>query len=35
VKIHLKHTFEKTGVNGRYGLALEGLKGENRQCSSR
>jgi two-component system nitrate/nitrite response regulator NarL len=28
VKIHLKHIFEKTGVNGRYGLALDGLKGD-------
>ena len=27
VKIHLKHIFEKTGVRGRYGLALNGLKG--------
>jgi DNA-binding NarL/FixJ family response regulator len=26
VKIHLKHIFEKTGVQGRYGLALNGLK---------
>jgi DNA-binding NarL/FixJ family response regulator len=26
VKIHLKHVFEKTGVRGRYGLALSGLK---------
>jgi len=26
VKIHLKHIFEKTGVKGRYGLALSGLK---------
>jgi DNA-binding NarL/FixJ family response regulator len=26
VKIHLKHIFEKTGVRGRYGLALSGLK---------
>jgi two-component system, NarL family, nitrate/nitrite response regulator NarL len=26
VKIHLKHVFEKTGVRGRYGLALTGLK---------
>lgn len=25
VKIHLKHIFEKTGVRGRYGLALSGL----------
>jgi len=26
VKIHLKHIFEKTGVRGRYGLALSGIK---------
>jgi two-component system, NarL family, nitrate/nitrite response regulator NarL len=26
VKIHLKHIFEKTGIRGRYGLALCGLK---------
>jgi two-component system, NarL family, nitrate/nitrite response regulator NarL len=26
VKIHLKHIFEKTGVNGRYSLVLEGLR---------
>lgn len=26
VKIHLKHIFEKTGVHGRFGLALNGLK---------
>jgi DNA-binding NarL/FixJ family response regulator len=26
VKIHLKHIFEKTGVRGRYGLALTGLQ---------
>ena len=26
VKIHLKHVFEKTGVRGRYGLALSGMK---------
>lgn len=26
VKIHLKHIFEKTGVRGRYGLALHGLR---------
>lgn len=26
VKIHLKHVFEKTGIRGRYGLALSGLK---------
>jgi DNA-binding NarL/FixJ family response regulator len=26
VKIHLKHIFEKTGVRGRYGLALSGFQ---------
>jgi len=26
VKIHLKHIFEKTGIRGRYGLALSGLR---------
>lgn len=26
VKIHLKHIFEKTGIRGRYGLALGGLQ---------
>jgi DNA-binding CsgD family transcriptional regulator len=26
VKIHLKHIFEKTGMRGRYGLAISGLK---------
>lgn len=26
VKIHLKHIFEKTGIRGRYGLALSGLQ---------
>jgi two-component system nitrate/nitrite response regulator NarL len=26
VKIHLRHIFEKTGVRGRYGLALSGLQ---------
>ena len=26
VKIHLKHIFEKTGVRGRYGLALTALR---------
>jgi len=26
VKIHLKHIFEKTGVRGRYGLALHGMQ---------
>lgn len=25
-KIHLKHIFEKTGVRGRYGLALSGMR---------
>ncbi len=26
VKIHLKHIFEKTGVRGRHGLALKGMR---------
>jgi DNA-binding NarL/FixJ family response regulator len=26
VKIHLKHIFEKTGIRGRYGLAITGLR---------
>lgn len=26
VKIHLKHIFEKTGIHGRYGVAISGLK---------
>ena len=26
VKIHLKHIFEKTGIRGRHGLALTGLR---------
>jgi two-component system, NarL family, nitrate/nitrite response regulator NarL len=26
VKIHLKHIFEKTGVHGRFGLALDSLR---------
>ena len=26
VKIHLKHIFEKTGVRGRYGLALNNIR---------
>ncbi len=30
VKIHLKHIFEKTGVHGRYGLALNGLRQRSR-----
>lgn len=29
VKIHMKHIFEKTGVHGRYGLALNGLRQRN------
>jgi DNA-binding NarL/FixJ family response regulator len=29
VKIHLKHIFEKTGVRGRYGLALNVLRDRN------
>lgn len=27
VKVHLKHIFEKTGVRGRFGLAMTGLQG--------
>lgn len=26
VKIHMKHIFEKTGIHGRYGLAVSGMK---------
>jgi len=26
VKIHVRHIFEKTGIRGRYGLAISGLK---------
>jgi len=26
VKIHLKHIFEKTGIRGRYGLAISGME---------
>ena len=26
VKIHLKHIFERTGIHGRYGLAISGLR---------
>jgi hypothetical protein len=26
VKNHLRHIFEKTGIHGRYGLALSGLR---------
>ena len=33
VKIHLKHIFEKTGVRGRYGLAISGLKDQQRDTS--
>jgi two-component system nitrate/nitrite response regulator NarL len=32
VKIHLKHIFEKTGVRGRYGLAINGLKERGLVC---
>ena len=32
VKIHLKHIFEKTGVHGRYGLAITGLKDKGIVC---
>jgi two-component system, NarL family, nitrate/nitrite response regulator NarL len=35
VKIHLKHIFEKTGVRGRYGLALSGLRERNAFAVSR
>ena len=28
VKIHLKHIFEKTGIRGRYGLAISGLQAQ-------
>ena len=31
VKIHLKHIFEKTGIRGRYGLALSGLRHKDRE----
>ena len=34
VKIHLKHIFEKTGVRGRYGLALSGLQAKGLLASS-
>lgn len=33
VKVHLKHIFEKTGVEGRYGLALAGLAAETASSS--
>jgi len=29
VKIHLRHIFEKTGVRGRYGLVMSGLRDKN------
>ena len=29
VKIHLKHIFEKTGIRGRYGLAVSCLREKN------
>jgi len=32
VKIHLKHIFEKTGIRGRYGLALSGMKEKGRMA---
>ncbi len=35
VKIHLKHIFEKTGIHGRYGLALSGLKNKGLLASAR
>jgi DNA-binding NarL/FixJ family response regulator len=33
VKIHVKHIFEKTGIRGRYGLALSGLKEKGRMAA--
>jgi len=33
VKIHMKHIFEKTGIRGRYGLALSGLKHKGRMAA--
>jgi DNA-binding NarL/FixJ family response regulator len=33
VKIHLKHIFEKTGIHGRYGLAMSGLRNKNQERS--
>jgi DNA-binding NarL/FixJ family response regulator len=32
VKIHMKHIFEKTGIRGRYGLALSGLRDKRMTC---
>jgi DNA-binding CsgD family transcriptional regulator len=34
VKIHLKHIFEKTGIHGRYGLAVSALKGRGMAAAS-
>ena len=34
VKIHVKHIFEKTGIRGRYGLALSGLKERGRMVAA-
>jgi DNA-binding NarL/FixJ family response regulator len=34
VKIHLKHIFEKTGIRGRYGLALSGLRNKGQDLST-
>ena len=34
VKIHVKHIFEKTGIRGRYGLALAGLKERGRMVAA-
>ena len=34
VKIHVKHIFEKTGIRGRYGLALSGLKEKGRMAAA-
>ena len=34
VKIHLKHLFEKTGIHGRYGLAVSALKGRGMAAAS-
>ena len=31
VKIHLRHIFEKTGIHGRYGLAMSGLRNKNQE----
>ena len=34
VKIHLKHIFEKTGIRGRYGLALTGFRERSRHTGT-